>query len=67
MDLDDTARIERAAPSHPIDEVLACRSSPRAFSDRPVTQATLLSLFEAARRAPSCFVFAGRWHAPVTN
>jgi nitroreductase len=37
----------------PIHELLAHRWSPRAFSDRPVESGKLLSLFEAARWAPS--------------
>lgn len=37
----------------PIHDLLARRWSPRAFSDRPVEPEKLLSLFEAARWAPS--------------
>lgn len=37
----------------PIHPLLAARWSPRAFAARPVTQLELLSLFEAARWAPS--------------
>jgi len=42
-----------AAADHPIFELLARRWSTRAFSDRKVDRATLASLFEAARWAPS--------------
>lgn len=44
---------KRAQNDYPIIEPIAQRWSPRAFSDRPVDDATLLSLFEAARWAPS--------------
>ena len=45
---------EKPAPAdHPIFELLARRWSTRAFSDRSVDRATLASLFEAARWAPS--------------
>jgi len=37
---------------HPL---LRSRWSPRAFADRPVDEAVLLRVFEAARWAPSCF------------
>ena len=39
----------------PIHDLLAARWSPRAFADRSVEPATLGSLFEAARWAPSSF------------
>jgi nitroreductase len=42
-------------PDHPIHELLATRWSPYAFADRPVSRADLLSLFEAARWAPSSY------------
>lgn len=42
-----------AGAAHPIHDVIARRWSPRAFDERPVGQATLKSLFEAARWAPS--------------
>ena len=38
---------------HPIHELIKQRWSPRAFADKPVSQEQLLSLFEAARWAPS--------------
>lgn len=42
-----------ATTDHPINDLLRHRWSPRAFSPRPVDHATLLSLLEAARWAPS--------------
>jgi len=44
-----------APTDHPIHELLAARWSPYAFADRPVAKADLLSLFEAARWAPSSY------------
>lgn len=45
-----------AATSEPIEALLATRWSPRAFDpDKPVTEAQLVQLMEAARWAPSCF------------
>lgn len=44
-----------ADTAHPIEEVLRRRWSPRAFDERPVEADKLLSLFEAARWAASCF------------
>ena len=44
-----------AAPDHPIHETLAHRWSPYAYADRPVADADLRSLFEAARWAPSSY------------
>ena len=41
-------------PAAPIDERFLDRWSPRAFSPAPVDEATLATLFEAARWAPSC-------------
>ena len=43
-----------ATAQHPILPVIASRWSPVAFSSRPVEEEALLSLFEAARWAPSC-------------
>lgn len=45
-----------AATSAPIHELLGRRWSPRAFdAARPVSEAQILALLEAARWAPSCF------------
>lgn len=40
---------------HPIHDLLQKRWSPRAFADKPVEEAKLRSLFEAARWAPSSY------------
>jgi nitroreductase len=40
---------------HPIEEIFLKRWSPRAMSGEPLRQGELLSLFEAARWAPSTF------------
>lgn len=45
--------IKQAATDYPVHPLIAQRWSPRAFADRPVEPAVLLSLFEAARWAPS--------------
>src|SRR5438309_679557 len=45
----------RAATDHPVHELIAERWSPYAFADRPVSKDDLLSLFEAARWAPSSY------------
>jgi nitroreductase len=47
--------ISRASTDHPIHDLIAARWSPYAFADRPVAKADLLSLFEAARWAPSSY------------
>ena len=39
--------------THPVAPLFVNRWSPRAFSGEPISQAELLSLFEAARWAPS--------------
>jgi nitroreductase len=43
-----------ANPTYPIEPLMAQRWSPRAFADRPVDPAQLLSLLEAARWSASC-------------
>lgn len=63
--------MQKPAPvDHPIFALLQARWSPRAFDPRPLDPATLRSLFEAARWAPSSaneqpwrFVVAPRDHA----
>ena len=45
----------RAATDHPVQDLFAERWSPYAFADRPVSKEDLLSLFEAARWAPSSY------------
>ncbi|WP_205678915.1 nitroreductase family protein [Aquisphaera insulae] len=44
-----------ATPDHPIQELLATRWSPYSFSDRPVSEEDLRSLFEAARWSASSY------------
>ena len=46
---------KKASPDYPIHELLAERWSPYAFADRPVAEADLSSLFEAARWAASSY------------
>ena len=46
---------KQATPAHPIHELIARRWSPYAFSDRPVEDSDLSSLFEAARWAASSY------------
>jgi len=46
--------MHKPAPTHfPVHDHIRSRWSPRAFADKPVDRATLASLFEAARWAPS--------------
>jgi len=48
--------MRRPAPSDfPVHELIRERWSPRAFTDKPVPQDVLRSIFEAARWAPSCY------------
>ena len=46
---------KQATPDYPIHELIAKRWSPYAFSDRPVSDDDLRSLFEAARWAASAY------------
>jgi len=46
---------KRATPDHSIHELITQRWSPYTFSDRPVSEEDLRSLFEAARWAPSSY------------
>lgn len=46
---------KQATPDHPIQPVLADRWSPYCFAEKGVSDADLLSLFEAARWAPSSY------------
>lgn len=46
---------KHASPDYPIHELLSQRWSPYAFADRPVAEADLHSLFEAARWAASSY------------
>jgi nitroreductase len=47
--------IAPAVTDHPVHELIARRWSPYAFANRPVSEADLCSLFEAARWAPSSY------------
>ena len=47
--------IKQANPDYPIHELIEHRWSPYLFSDRSVAKEDLLSLFEAARWAPSSY------------
>jgi nitroreductase len=48
--------MEKPAPTiHAVHELIRQRRSPRAFSSKPLGDAELRSLLEAARWAPSCF------------
>ena len=51
--LPSATEIKRAATDYPVHPLIEQRWSPRAFDDRAVAPAVLLSLFEAARWAPS--------------
>ena len=44
-----------ATPAHPVQDLITQRWSPYAFSDRPVSEDDLRSLFEAARWAASSY------------
>ncbi|HPS37981.1 MAG TPA: nitroreductase family protein [Candidatus Cloacimonadota bacterium] len=41
-------------PDYPLEQVITRRWSPRAFSERPLSETQALSLFEASRWAASC-------------
>lgn len=46
---------KQATPHHPVHDLIAGRWSPYAYSDRPVSDADLRSVFEAARWAASSY------------
>ena len=46
---------KKASPDHPIHNLLTARWSPYAFDNRPVSDADLCAVFEAARWAPSSY------------
>jgi nitroreductase len=46
---------KKASPDYPIHDLLTARWSPCAFAERPVSDADLCSVFEAARWAPSSY------------
>ena len=48
--------MDKIAPAaYPIAELIAKRWSPRAFLDKPIEEEKIMSLFEAARWAPSAY------------
>lgn len=47
--------VKHATPDVPVHELITRRWSPYAFSDRPVADADLRAVFEAARWAPSSY------------
>jgi nitroreductase len=47
--------ISSRVPEAEVDSIFIERWSPRAFSEKPVPEDALASLFEAARWAPSCY------------
>src|SRR5215472_8236169 len=54
MSLEKGMSMHKPAPNDsPIHELIRNRWSPRAFSDKPIPEEVLRSLFEAARWAPS--------------
>jgi len=55
MEARDLLTLKQAKPDHPIHELIVQRWSPYAFADRPVSNADLLSLFEAASWAASSY------------
>ena len=55
MESRNLAANKLAKPDHPIHELIARRWSPYAFADRPVSDADLRSLFEAARWSASSY------------
>ncbi len=46
---------EHRIPEYPVDKIFITRWSPRAMSGEPVAKGELMTLFEAARWAPSAF------------
>ncbi|MGD0634875.1 MAG: nitroreductase family protein [Beijerinckiaceae bacterium] len=46
--------INGRTPNHPVDPIFLERWSPRAFTGESIPEAELLTIFEAARWAPSC-------------
>ncbi len=55
-----------ASTDHPVHELIVARWSPYAFDEKPVAKEDLLSLFEAARWAPSSYN-AQPWHYIVAT
>ena len=57
MDFEDKGKLisNNRVPEAPVDTMFLNRWSPRAFNPEPIPDETLLTLFEAARWAPSCY------------
>jgi nitroreductase len=51
----DGSEVREPQAQHPVDELFLDRWSPRAMSGEPVTEEELMTLFEAARWAPSSY------------
>lgn len=47
--------LDHRSPGHPIDRLFLRRWSPRAMTGEPITEAELMTLFEAGRWAPSIY------------
>jgi nitroreductase len=47
--------LEYRKPDHPVEPLIVARWSPRAMSGEPLTEEEMLTLFEAARWAPSTY------------
>lgn len=47
--------INKRTPENNVDNIFLERWSPRAFSSKPIEKEKLMTLFEAARWAPSCY------------
>jgi nitroreductase len=62
----DTPPDREAPAAQPIEALIRRRWSPRSFQERPVPDAALASLLEAARWAASCFN-AQPWHLLVAR
>lgn len=52
---EDPAIHQTRKPDHPIHPLILNRWSPRAMTGEPLPEVEILSLFEAARWAPSCY------------
>ena len=55
MESRDVSALKQANPDYPIHELISKRWSPYAFADRPVSEADLHSLFEAASWSASSY------------
>ncbi|MEZ5065927.1 MAG: nitroreductase family protein [bacterium] len=55
LNVDEIDAVERRRPDHEVHPLLVARWSPRAMTGEDLTEEELLSLFEAARWAPSSY------------